>query len=180
VHPTDTSRAPTSAGTAVGTSVTPVGNIVATNVQAALAELDSEINTFQSGQVLQTRFFTDAGSNLPATITNVTASNKDFTPKSTNSTIKVSVNFYGVSAPSGSFINAQIVQVAPTTGNVGAQLSSGLDTAGIAQSAGMCVIEGLAANAALTPRAFQLWANNATGAGGFINSMVWTITEVQN
>jgi microcystin-dependent protein len=180
VHPTDTSRAPTSAGTAVGTSVTPVGNIVATNVQAALAELDSEINTFQSGQVLQTRFFTDAGGNLPAMIANVTISNKDFTPKSTNSTIKVSVSFYGSAVSGGSFINAQIVQVAPTPGNVSAQISAGLTTAEVAQSVGMWVIEGLAANAALTPRSFQLWANNATSAGGFINSMVWTITEVQN
>lgn len=42
VHPTDTSRAPTSAGTAVGTSCTPTGNIAATNVQAAITELDSE------------------------------------------------------------------------------------------------------------------------------------------
>lgn len=42
VHPTDTSRAPTSAGTAAGTSFTPAGSIAATNVQAALAELDTE------------------------------------------------------------------------------------------------------------------------------------------
>ena len=41
-HPTDTSRAPTSAGTAAGTSFTPAGAIAATNVQAALAELDTE------------------------------------------------------------------------------------------------------------------------------------------
>ena len=42
VHPTDTSRAPSAASTATGTSFTPAGNIAATNVQAALAELDSE------------------------------------------------------------------------------------------------------------------------------------------
>lgn len=42
VHPTDTSRAPTSAGTAAGTSFTPAGAIAATDVQAALVELDTE------------------------------------------------------------------------------------------------------------------------------------------
>lgn len=42
VHPSDTSRAPVSAGTAAGTSFAPAGSIAATNVQAALAELDAE------------------------------------------------------------------------------------------------------------------------------------------
>lgn len=42
VHPVDTSRAPASAGTAVGTTFTPSGTIAATNVQAALQELATE------------------------------------------------------------------------------------------------------------------------------------------
>ena len=42
VHPVDTSRAPAAASTATGTSFSPVGGIVATNVQAALSELDTE------------------------------------------------------------------------------------------------------------------------------------------
>lgn len=42
VHPSDTSRAPASAATAAGTSLTPVGGVAATNVQAAVQELDSE------------------------------------------------------------------------------------------------------------------------------------------
>lgn len=42
VHPTDTSRAPVSATTATGTSFTPSGSIAATNVQAAIQELDAE------------------------------------------------------------------------------------------------------------------------------------------
>lgn len=42
VHPTDTSRAPVSAMTATGTSFTPSGSIAATNVQAAIQELDTE------------------------------------------------------------------------------------------------------------------------------------------
>jgi microcystin-dependent protein len=50
VHPTDTSRAPTSAKTAVGTSFTPVGTISATDVQAAIAELDSETQTALAGK----------------------------------------------------------------------------------------------------------------------------------
>jgi len=41
-HPVDTSRAPTSAGTAIGTTFTPAGGIAATNVQAAIQELDTE------------------------------------------------------------------------------------------------------------------------------------------
>ncbi len=42
VHPTDTTRAPVSAGTASGTSFTPAGSITATDVQAALVEIDAE------------------------------------------------------------------------------------------------------------------------------------------
>jgi len=42
VHPSDTSRAPASAGTAVGTSFAPAGGIGATNVQTAIQELDTE------------------------------------------------------------------------------------------------------------------------------------------
>lgn len=42
IHPSDTSRAPLSAGTAVGTTFSPVGSVGATNVQAAIAELDTE------------------------------------------------------------------------------------------------------------------------------------------
>lgn len=42
VHPTDTTRAPASAGTAAGTRFTPAGGVAATNVQAAISELDSE------------------------------------------------------------------------------------------------------------------------------------------
>ena len=42
VHPTDTSRAPISAGTAAGTSFTPSGGVAANNVQGAIQELDTE------------------------------------------------------------------------------------------------------------------------------------------
>lgn len=42
VHPSDTSRAPASAGTAAGTSFSPAGSIAAANVQLALQELDTE------------------------------------------------------------------------------------------------------------------------------------------
>ena len=42
VHPTDTTRAPASAATAAGTSFTPAGGVAATNVQAAISELDTE------------------------------------------------------------------------------------------------------------------------------------------
>ena len=42
VHPVDTSRAPTSAATAAGTSFAPAGSIAAVTVQAAIVELDGE------------------------------------------------------------------------------------------------------------------------------------------
>jgi len=41
-HPSDTSRAPASAATAAGTSLTPVGGVAATDVQAGIQELDTE------------------------------------------------------------------------------------------------------------------------------------------
>lgn len=49
VHPVDTSRAPTSAATATGTSFTPAGTIAATTVQAAIVELDTEKAPLASG-----------------------------------------------------------------------------------------------------------------------------------
>ncbi len=45
VHPSDTSRAPSSAATAAGTSFTPTGSIIATNVQAAIAELEGDVTS---------------------------------------------------------------------------------------------------------------------------------------
>jgi hypothetical protein len=42
VHPTDTTRAQVTAETATGTSFTPAGGVAATNVQAAIVELDTE------------------------------------------------------------------------------------------------------------------------------------------
>ena len=65
VHPTDTSRAPSAASTATGTSFTPAGNIAATNVQAALAELDSEKAPSAASTATGTSF-TPAG-NIAAT-----------------------------------------------------------------------------------------------------------------
>lgn len=49
VHPVDTSRAPASAATASGTAFTASGNIAATNVQAAIQELDAEKATLPTG-----------------------------------------------------------------------------------------------------------------------------------
>jgi hypothetical protein len=66
VHPTDTSRAPASAATAAGTSFTPGGNIAATNVQAAIQELDNEKAAltgavFTGGVSAQSGFFGRTG-----------------------------------------------------------------------------------------------------------------------
>ena len=44
VHPTDTSRAPASAATAAGTSFSPAAGVVATNVQAAIEEVVSDVD----------------------------------------------------------------------------------------------------------------------------------------
>lgn len=49
VHPVDTSRAAASAATAGGTSFAPAGNIAATDVQAAIQELDAEKATLPTG-----------------------------------------------------------------------------------------------------------------------------------
>lgn len=49
VHPTDTSRAPASAGTAAGTSFTPTGTLSATDVQGAIVELLGETATAAQG-----------------------------------------------------------------------------------------------------------------------------------
>ncbi|MBK8359348.1 MAG: tail fiber protein [Comamonadaceae bacterium] len=49
VHPVDTSRAAASAATATGTSFTPTGGVAATDVQTAIAELDTEKAPLVSG-----------------------------------------------------------------------------------------------------------------------------------
>jgi len=135
-----------------------------------------------SGQVLQQRFFTDGGSgNIPATIGNVTQTNKSFTPKSTNSTIKVSVSFYGFPSNPGSFINLRLRQVVPTGVDISTTNSAGLIPSGVAQAVMSSFIEGVISNTSLTTREFQLWANNTTGAANAaVVNQVWTITEVKN
>jgi len=50
IHPTDTSRAPSSAGTASGTSFTPSGTIASSTVQSAIQELDSETQAALGGK----------------------------------------------------------------------------------------------------------------------------------
>jgi len=136
--------------------------------------------TPQSGDVLQTLFFTDNGGALPNILGNVTNVTKNITPKSANSTIKISCSFYGAPIPSGSFINVQLKQVVPAIANVGGTVSAGLTTAGVAQSVVAGIVEGLFANTSLAQKGFQLWGNNATGTGGFVNTLVFTLTEVQN
>jgi microcystin-dependent protein len=81
VHPIDTSRAPTSAGTAVGTSFTPAGTIAATNVQSAIAELDSEKAPTSAATATGTSFTptgTIAATNVQAAIAELAAESGTF------------------------------------------------------------------------------------------------------
>jgi len=135
-------------------------------------------NEFFSGQVLQQRLFTDGGnSSLAATLANTSQSTKNFTPKSTNSKIHVSVSFYGAASSGGTFINTQLND--NTVGLIGTMNSHGLTVAGN-QAVGGWMQEAIVDNTALTERGFTLWANNAVGAGGSLTNQVWSITEVQN
>lgn len=68
VHPSDTSRAPASAATASGTGFTPAGAIVATNVQAAIVELDTE-----KASLASPAFTGNPTAPTPATIDNDTS-----------------------------------------------------------------------------------------------------------
>jgi microcystin-dependent protein len=113
VHPTDTSRAPTSAGTAIGTSFTPVGNLVATNVQAALAELDSEKAPASAGTATGTSF-TPAG-NVAAT--NVQAAIQELDVEKQSLLGYVPVNQGGDTMSGGLTIQNALLTVSQSAGN---------------------------------------------------------------
>jgi microcystin-dependent protein len=187
VHPVDTSRAPTSAGTAVGTSFTPVGNVAATNVQAAIAELDSELRAYRSGEVLQIVTHFDAGTNQSASdwisLTNVAAS---ITPKSTNSTIIVEC-FSNFSVTNVAAVNAeavfQIYSGSVPSGNIGSFIAPRAFSAagGVGVACGGALMASVA-NTALTIRSFALGGAPTVGIPNTIGGtqQAWKITEVQN
>lgn len=147
-------------------------------------------SSYRSGEVIQTIFAKDAGSNSigsGGTLVNTTVANKTITPKSANSKIKVSVSvyLYGTMSLSagGNFVNAQIysasggapqgevVSVGNTNGNISQQIATNT------------IIEHVFDNADLTPKSFSLFACNSlagtTTEGGAV-LQVWTLTEVQN
>jgi hypothetical protein len=134
---------------------------------------------YKSGEIIQQLVFTDAGASLPAILGNVTVSAKSITPKSTDSTIKVSCSFYGYPQSSGTYFNVQLRRTTQTAGFINELRSLGLTT-NAAQAVFAGIAEGSQQNSALNQISFQLWANSAAGAGGIITSMEWTITEIQN
>lgn len=177
---------------------TMTGNLTAPAVLVSAAQNTSAnaltrkdyVDAPKSGQVIQTIFAKDAGSiaiGASGSLANTTLAAKTITPKSTNSTIKVSVStyLYGTSSQSagGNFVNAQIycssggapqgdvISVGNTNGNISQQIATNT------------IIEHVFDNTNLTPKSFELFACNSlsgTSSDGAAALQVWTLTEVQN
>lgn len=173
---------------AVDTSFTPTGDVAATNVQAAIAELDTEKvskGVYESGQVIQQILFTDAGKTVSGTgFTDATNTLKNFTPKSTNSTIVIDLvlraDIAAVSALN-SIMNYQIFE-----GNVSTRLGSTMNLAAATSAGGLGATAGVSVrasvtNAGLGSRNFGLvgWTNSGS-ASGSLTLQSWVITEIQN
>lgn len=135
--------------------------------------------TYASGEIIQQLMFTDAGGNMTGSLANITQSAKSITPKSTNSTIFVSVSFYGYPNSSGTYFNAQVRRTTQTAALIGDLISLGLTTSA-AQAVFAGIVQAYQSNSATDVISFQLWGQNAAGSGGAINSLTFTITEVQN
>lgn len=140
-----------------------------------------------SGTVLQVKTFTDAGASTGAgALTNVTNATKNFTPKSSNSTLIIECDFQATVTAGGAGNNTSggfRLYNSTTAANIGVE-----QTVGVASSAGAnmqtsasakCVA--VVANAAVTTVGFLLRAEY-TGAACTVsaNNHVWKITEVQN
>ena len=143
---------------------------------------------YHSGQVLQMMIATDAGSTTnSASLTNITASTKSITPKSTSSTIFVEVSFQAAVPAGGSATNTgggfQLFN-STTSANVGSlyvvDVTSGSGT-NINHDAA-AIVRASVANTGRAAVTFLLRAKNntvtAVNIGGI--NQVWTITEVQN
>jgi microcystin-dependent protein len=187
VHPVDTSRAPASAGTAIGTTFTPAAGIAATNVQAAIEEVVADVTAPKSGDILQIVTHFDAGTGVSAsTWTNLTTVAAIITPKSTNSTLIVEA-FATVSVPNIAGVNAQAVfQIYSGTfpaGNIGIYINPWAPSAagGVGVTCGAALMA-VVSNTSLTSKAYGLAGAPTTGIPNLIGAVqqAWKITEVQN
>lgn len=140
-----------------------------------------------SGGILQTLITYDAGvvSSTATTLTNVTVSNQNITPKSTTSKIIVECTFAGfISNVAASNVFAQF-QLYDITNSVligpGVYPFGPLSSSGGTGAYGTVTLKYFVSNATLTSRSFQLrgLTTNASGAFG-ASQQTWTLTEVQN
>ena len=189
VHPVDTSRAPSSAATAAGTSFTPTGSIIATNVQAAIAELEGDVTTPNPGQVLQVVTHFDGGADQSAsTWVNLTSVAASITPKSANSTLIVEC-FATILVDNVNNVNAAgVFQIysgggPPPTGNIGNYITQSTFSVagGIGVRSGGSLLAAVS-NTDLTPKSYRLAGSPTVGVPNYIGGtqQVWKITEVQN
>jgi len=187
VHPTDTSRAPTSAGTAVGTSFTPSGTVVATNVQAAIQELDADVHAAPaSGTILQEALFAEMLSAVANTSYVQVSSNFIFTPKSTNSKLIITPTLPATAiAAAGAGTNntgtVDLVENASTVPGASAVIGVVSGAGTDAQALGSLCPAAIVTNTALTARTFSLSAKCLNAVGQFLpGQLVMSIREVQN
>lgn len=144
--------------------------------------------TRYQGQVLQEVIVTDVGSTTTSTtLVNINAGNISILPKSNNSTLLVSVVFYGTITFVSTGVTNAFFQIFDVTNSalVGSLITlgtAGSGAAGVALNA-PCTVQARVTNNVLTNRSFQLQAKESSTfgtptAGGQI--MTWSIREIQN
>lgn len=170
---------------AANVSFAPVGNVAANNVQAAIAELDSEKLQIAPGTVLQQCVFYDAGSSTSnSSYTNLLAATKGINPKSANSIILIEASGQFLVSPlAATNVNAAF---AIYRGSVATQVGSGMNISAPSGSGGvgntiMGTIRAMITNTSLAQIAFGLMG--AVGSSSYSCSateLIITLTEIQN
>jgi hypothetical protein len=142
---------------------------------------------FVSGQVLQEVVLTDAGSSTTnSTLTNVTASFKPITPKSSNSTLVVECSFNGLVTAGGAGLNTTggfRLYNSTASADIGSEATVGAVSASGAnlQAQGACTVRASVANSGTTTINFLLRARYSTASCTVsATNQVWTIREIQN
>ena len=138
-------------------------------------------SSWEPGEIIQTRFFTDTGGSITTGSLAKKTGSKSITPKSTNSSIKVTFSFYGYPGAIAGVCYGQASIYEDTAGSLGAPLSFGTNASSV-QGFGLWCLEVIFVNTTLAAKAFSLYAANSSGSAsaGGISSVVVTLQEVQN
>lgn len=164
-----------------------IGDLQVTTAKLADGACTQAKRTYAAGEVIQTKYYEDTGSSTTSSsFVNLSGSAKNFTPKSTNSTIFVRVTMPAayISAGGAGTNSTGLAQIYDGATQVGISSSigvvSGAGTNMHTQAPLVCTYT-ITNNTSLTTRNFTIQGRCPTGYGTLgTGPQVYEITEVQN